>query len=171
MQKLTNKLVHEIVCQVVGEDVVPVVEYLKEKKNISEFRIAESLNEEVNRIRNMLYRLHTHNLVTYIRKKDKLKGWYISYWTLNPRAALTIQTKIHIAQIEGLKERLKREEDNLNGFFICPNLCSRLNLDSGLEYEFKCPECGTLMKQQDNQKTIERLKERIVDMEAAVPVV
>jgi transcription initiation factor TFIIE subunit alpha len=146
--------------------VLSVVEYLKDKKNISEFKIAESLNEEVNRIRNMLYRLHTHNLVTYIRKKDKLKGWYISYWTLNLNAVLVIQVKMKKEQIESLKERLEREEENINGFFLCPNLCSRLALDQAMFYNFKCPECGTLMNQQDNTRTIARLKEKIVELEA-----
>lgn len=167
--KITKKLVHEIVCEVVGEDVLPVIEYLKEKHNISEFKIAETLNEEVNRVRNMLYRLHTHNLVTYIRKKDKLKGWYISYWTLNLGAVTTIQDKMRVLKVESLKERLKREEDNLNGFFLCPSLCTRLSLDSAIEYEFKCPECGSLMKQQDNARTIVRLKEQIQEIEALIP--
>ncbi len=163
--KLTNKLIQDTIVEVVGEDVMPVVDYLKEKRNISEFKIAEALNIEVNRIRNILYRLHTHNLVTYIRKKDKLKGWYISYWTLNLKAVLTIQVKMKKNQVELLKERLEREEENINGFFICPNLCSRLSLDKAMFYNFKCPECGTLMNQQDNTKTIERLKERIADLE------
>ena len=164
--RLTNKLIHNTIVEVVGEDVIPIVEYLKEKKNISEFKIAEALNMEVNRIRNILYRLNTHNLVTYIRKKDKLKGWYISYWTLNLKAVLMIQVKMQKSQIESLKERLEREEENINGFFICPNLCSRLSLDKAMFYSFKCPECGTLMNQQDNTKTIERLREKIQELEA-----
>ena len=166
--KLTNKLVHDVITQVVGDDVMPVVEYLKEKRNISEFRIAEALNMEVNRIRNMLYRLNTHNLVTYIRKKDKLKGWYISYWTLNLKAALSIQTKIKVSQIENMKERLAKEEENVNGFFLCPNLCSRLAIDKAMFYSFKCPECGSLMNQQDNTRTIERLKENIKELETEI---
>ncbi len=165
-QRLTNKLINDTIVEVVGEDVLKVVDYLKDKKNISEFKIAEALDEEVNRVRNMLYRLHTHNLVTYIRKKDKLKGWYISYWTLNLREVLSIQVRMKKEQIESLKERLAREEENINGFFLCPNLCSRLALDQAVFYNFKCPECGTLMNQQDNTKTIERLKNKIEELEA-----
>ncbi len=164
--KLTNKLVHEVITQVVGDDVMPVVEYLKDKKNISEFKIAEELDMEVNRTRNILYRLHTHNLVTYVRKKDKLKGWYISYWTVNLKAVLSLQRKMKIDQIESMKERLQREEENVNGFFLCPSMCSRLPLDKAMFYSFKCPECGSLMNQQDNTRTIEILRERIKELEA-----
>ena len=163
--RLTNKLVHETISYVVGEDVLTVVEYLKGKANISEFKIAEALDEEVNRVRNMLYRLHTYNLVTYIRKKDKLKGWYISYWTLNLKTVKDLKQKIKEDQINKLKERLKKEEENLNSYFICPSVCARLNFDTAMDYEFRCPECGRMMVQQDNKKTIVNLKKRIKEME------
>jgi transcription initiation factor TFIIE subunit alpha len=166
--RLTNKVIHDTIIQVVGDDVIPVVEYLKDKSNISEFKIAESLDEEVNRVRNMLYRLHTHNLVTYIRKKDKLKGWYISYWTLNLKTVKDLINKIKVHQVDMLKDRLQREEENLNSFFICPSMCSRLSFDAAMEFEFKCPECGRMMAQQDNTRTIKHLKERIKEIEATI---
>jgi transcription initiation factor TFIIE subunit alpha len=169
--RLTNKLVNDTIAQVVGEDVLNVVEYLKEKSNISEFKIAEALDEEVNRVRNMLYRLHTFNLVTYIRKKDKLKGWYISYWTLNLKTIKSLYSKIKADQIDLLKERLKKEEDNLNSYFICPSVCARLNFDAAMEFEFKCPECGRMMVQQDNSKTIVNLRERIQEIESTIEAI
>ena len=74
-----------VVGDVVGADVISLVRSLKNKKNVSEFKIAETLKQEVNITRNMLYRLYDANLVTFIRKKDKVKGWYIYYWTFNPK--------------------------------------------------------------------------------------
>jgi transcription initiation factor TFIIE subunit alpha len=170
MIRMDQKLIHNTIAQVVGEDVLQVVEYLKDKSNISEFKIAESLDEEVNRIRNMLYRLHTHNLVTYVRKKDKLKGWYISYWTLNLKTVKDLYLKMKTDQIDVLKERLEREEANLNSYFICPSFCSRLNFDAAMEYEFKCPECGRMMAQQDNSRTIVNLKKRIEEIQETMNV-
>ena len=40
--------VYEKLSQHVGEDVIPIVKYLKDKKNISEFQIAEKVKYEVN---------------------------------------------------------------------------------------------------------------------------
>src|SRR3989338_1853179 len=74
----------QTVAEVVGQEAVPIVQYLKGKKNISEFKIAESIKAEVNSVRKMLYAMKTSNLVSYYRKKDRQKGWYISYWTLKP---------------------------------------------------------------------------------------
>ena len=81
--KLTNKIVEDVVTEVAGEDVVPLVKNLKNKKNVSEFKLAENIKKEVNEIRNMLYRLYDANLVSFIRRKDKKKGWYLYYWTFN----------------------------------------------------------------------------------------
>jgi len=161
--RVTQKLIKEIVHQVIGEDVLPLIIYLKGKKNISEFEIAESINIEVNEARNMLYRLHGHHLVTYHRKKDREKGWYISYWTFNPRRVLELKEKLHTERITHLKERLQREEANVNAFFMCNNMCARLTFEHALDFEFKCPECGVLMHQQDNTKTIEHLRTSIED--------
>ena len=79
--KLSNKLVEQVVTDVAGEDVIPLIKQLKNKKNVSEFKLAEALELEVNLVRNMLYRLYHANLVSFTRRKDKKKGWYIYYWT------------------------------------------------------------------------------------------
>ena len=63
--KLSNKIIEEVVSEVAGEDVVPLVKALKNRKNVSEFKLAENIKEEVNRTRNMLYRLYDANLVSF----------------------------------------------------------------------------------------------------------
>jgi transcription initiation factor TFIIE subunit alpha len=165
--KLTFKAARAIIAEIVGEDTLPVVDFLKDKKNISEFKIAEKIKMEVNTIRNILYRLHTHHLVVYHRKKDKIKGWYISYWTLNPGAARHNREKMQNERIDKLKDRLQKEEDNRNAFFLCTNVCVRLDIDQATDLEFKCPECGSILNQQDNSKTIENLRKQIDELESS----
>ncbi len=156
----------QTVAEVIGEEAVPVVQYLKGKKNISEFKIAESIKAEVNSVRKMLYAMQTSNLVSYYRKKDRQKGWYISYWTLNDPAFgdLSVATRKH--KLQQLKERLHKEEANQNLFYICPSLCVRLEFDKAADISFKCPECGSTLQHQDNTKTIEQLRTKIGEIEA-----
>ena len=71
--RISNKIIEEVVSEVAGADVVSLVVALKNKKNISEFKLAEDLKREVNEVRNMLYRLYNFNLVSFIRKKDNSK--------------------------------------------------------------------------------------------------
>ncbi len=159
--KVTDQLIRDIVVEVVGEDVIPVVEYLKNRENVSEFKIAEDIDCEVNRIRRILYRLYDKNLVSYRRKKDKIKGWSISYWTFNKPMIKHILRDMKRKRLMMLKERLQREEEYKGLFYICSKLCSRMDFDTAFLHNFKCPECGSVLEHQDNSKTIERLKEQL----------
>ena len=161
--KITDKLIQEVVVDVAGSDVVPLVTYLKNKKNISEFKIAEEIGREINETRNMLYRLFDYNLVSFIRKKDKKKGWYIYYWTFNPKRVKYLLYDLKRKKIEHLKERLKRE--NSNDFYICQNVCVRLDFEQATNFEYKCPECGTLMNQENNSQKIKEIEEEIQKLE------
>ena len=166
--KPISKAMQDALIDVVGEDVVPVVQYLKDKKNISEFKIAEDIRTEVNHVRSMLYRLHSHNLVSYYRKKDRQKGWYISYWTFNQNGLKHASAIVKKQKIEQLKERLNREEENRDLFYICQNMCTRMDFDSATDVGFKCPECGRMLANQENNKTIALLRTKIAEMERAV---
>jgi len=161
--KLTNTSLDELVTTTVGEDVLPLIHILRTKNNISEFKLAEMLNVTVNQMRNMLYRLNEQNLVNFIRKKDKKKGWYIYYWSLNKKSVESSMLKVKQKQLEDLKTRLAKEQEGM--FYVCPNGCMRLSMETAMEHEFRCQECGTLMKEQDNQRTIVNIKKMITDLE------
>src|SRR3989344_534359 len=136
--KITLKSLEDLVITIVGEDVLPLVRILWGKNNISEFKIAEMLNVTVNQVRNMLYRLN----------KKSIEG---------------VLTKVNQKQLEDLKARLSREAEGL--FYVCPMGCMRLQMEAAMEHEFRCQECGTLMKEQDNQKTVSNIKKMIIERE------
>ncbi len=166
--RFTTKKTNEIIGEAVGIDALPLVNFLKGKKNISEFVIAEKTRIEIHIVRNILYRLHNANLVEYKRKKDSKKGYYISYWTYNQKALKDVSKRMHVTKLHKLQERLEKEEKNAGCFFLCTNACVRLDFEQGTVNEFKCPECGSLLSQQDNTRTIEFLKEQIKELSAKV---
>ena len=100
--KLTEDKIYDTVREVVGEDTIPIIKYLKDKKNISDFKIAEEVDKDIHEIRNILYRLYNHNLVSYYRKKDRQKGWYISYWTFNKKRIKELLEKTGIVATPGV---------------------------------------------------------------------
>ena len=164
--RISKQLLTSTTAEAVGEDAVEVVIYLKGKENISEFQIAEDLKIDIHQIRNILYRLNNLHLATYIRKKDRQKGWYISYWTINAGRYKEIHEKLQVERLEKLKTKLDREQEYREGLYICPNLCTRMNFESAMELNYKCPECGKILNPQDNSRTIEHLKTMIAEMEA-----
>lgn len=165
--RISKDLISKTTTEAVGEDAIEIALYLKGKKNISEFTIAQDLNVDIHLVRNVLYRLNNLHLATYIRKKDRIKGWYISYWTLNPKRYFEISQKFQEERLEKLKEKLQKEQEYREGLYICPNLCTRMNFEAAMEHSYKCPECGRILNPQDNKRTIEHLKTMIAEMEEA----
>ena len=164
--KLSNKIIEDVVKDVAGEDVLPLVRILKNKKNVSEFKLAEKINQDVNITRNMLYRLYHANLVSFIRRKDKKKGWYIYYWTFKLKMIKFLALNLKKQKLERLKERLEREKGGQ--FFICKTKCMRLNFEQAVDFEFKCPECGQLMEMEDNLERIKKTEDDIKHLEKEI---
>ncbi len=167
-EKLTGKEIDDLVVNLIGEEILPLVVQLKNRVNVSEFKLADALNITVNQVRNMLYRMHQHNLVTFIRKKDKKKGWYIYYWTMNDAYMREAMINFMKRKLEDFKQKLEKEM--IGNYFICPNKCTRLALEQAMEQEFRCQECGELMQQQDNSRTIDNLKARINELDEEIRV-
>lgn len=162
IQKVTSKIIDQVVTEIAGPDVIPLVKILKNRKNVSEFKLAESIKEEINLTRNMLYRLYSANLVSFTRKKDKKKGWYIYYWTFNKKRVSDLLKTIKKTRLEKLEERLMREKSN--NFFLCPEKCMRLDFEQAVDFEYRCPECGDLLEQEDNAKKIKEIEKEVKEL-------
>lgn len=165
-KKIPLKLVEEVVIELAGMDVVPLVRELRNKTNVSEFALADKIKQEINITRNMLYRLYDNNLVSFIRKKDKKKGWYIYYWTFNENRARDLVKDIKLRKLERLKGKLEREKSTQ--FYFCKETNTRMDFPTALDYEFKCPESGLLLEAEDNTKRIEHLENAIANLEKEI---
>lgn len=161
--RLTPKLVEAIITEVAGADCIPLYKTLKGKSNISEFLLAEQIDNEINVTRNMLYRLYHANLVSFIRKKDKQKGWYIYYWTFNPLQLSHLFSTLRTNRISKLQERIEREQGS--HFYMCPERCMRLDFERATEFNYKCPECGILLDLSDNSQIVAELEKELSVLE------
>ena len=158
--KMTDRLLDELMIELIGEDSLKLIKLIKSRSNVSEFLIAEKLKISINQVRNILYRLQNYNLVTFTRKKDKKKGWYIYYWTFNLKRARELLLESKKNKLERFSKRLDRELHN--SFYVCPNSCIRMDEDTAMSYEYKCQECGTILAKEDNSKIIDQIKKEIV---------
>lgn len=164
--KISQNKIDALISESVGTDALEVVRHLIENgENISEFIMAEQLKIPINLIRNTLYRLQQQNLVTFMRKKDKKKGWYIYYWTFNRSHAETLDKSLKNEKIYSLKKRLNKEESE--EFFECPKKCIRLTVMRALESNFKCPDCDRILKQANNKKVIKEIRRELEELEGA----
>ena len=160
---MSVKIIEDVASRVAGEDVISLVKTLRNRRDVSEFTLANETRTEINLVRNRLYRLYNANLVTSIKKKDKKKGWYIYYWTLNLPRFQYLAKDLISNRLSQLKERLEREKSS--SFFMCQQRCIRLNFEQATDFEFKCPECGELLHQDDNAKKIKEIEKEIKTLE------
>ncbi len=165
--KPLNAKIAEVVRAAAGEDAIKLVKTMASGRNVSEFRIVKSTRLDIQKVRNLLYRLHSSNLADYKRVKDNKKGTYVSYWTFNKATVEELFSKLHQEKLQRFRERLDVETSNVNGFFICPAACTRADFVRAEQQRFRCEECGQLLQQEDNARTIDVLREKIREMEAA----
>jgi len=162
MNKGSNEkfaLLSEVIKKIAGKNTEPILPILIKKKNINEFTIAEKLKLTINQTRNILYKLHAFNIVSFTRKKDKRKGWYIYFWTIDEPRALQTLKDIKNKEIEKLEILLKNRQEKR--FFVCPEDNIELNEENAMHHEFICPECGKLLELANNEKRIREIVNKI----------
>jgi transcription factor E len=148
--QIPDDLLFDIVKQVAGSDTVNLIKIIKGKKNVSEFKIAEKMGISVNQVRNMIYRLQEHDLMAFIRKKDKNKGWYIYYWTFLLPKALNLMIDIKEKEVVDFEKELANLDTTRQ--YICEPCRIKLPEEEALEAQFICHSCGEIMKEQDSIK-------------------
>lgn len=152
-------LLKDISGLVAGKNTAPIVDLLFNKKNVNEFIIAKKLGLTINQIRNILYKLSDEGLVSFVRKKDKKKGWYTYFWTFNPDKALELLQRNVIKEIEQLGNQQKSRE--VKRFYFCKSCNIEVSEETALLNEFTCPECGEIYELNDNKKAINDLNSSI----------
>jgi transcription initiation factor TFIIE subunit alpha len=156
---MLDKLLYELIETIIGKNGRAIVDILKNKSDVNEFKIADKLKITINQLRNLLYKLDAQDVVSFIRKKDKQKGWYIYYWSLNVRKALELLAKLKEKEIHQLNSVLKSHENKR--FYFCKLCDIELTEETALNHDFLCPECGSLLQLQDNKDKILDIKKKI----------
>lgn len=152
----------DILCSITGPQHQNLIKSLLEKGKQSEFDLAEIISSDIKEVRKILYKLHNHDVVSFTRKKDREKGWYIYFWEVEVPKIKNYLLRIKKKELDYLSQSLVYEESHL--FFINPEYNVRLTFDEATEYDFRCPESGELLTQEDNVSKIMQIKERINDL-------
>ncbi|MAG39718.1 hypothetical protein CMI41_02015 [Candidatus Pacearchaeota archaeon] len=156
---MQEKLLFDLVEELAGEETGRIVSILFNKKNVNEFLISRKMELTINQVRNILYKLSNFGLVSFIRKKDNKKGWYIYYWTLNTEKSLAMIESSLQKKITELQQELQRRETER--FFVCKPCGIETTEALALEHGFSCEECAEVYNLSDNTKIIRETKSKI----------
>ncbi len=153
------KFLKSIVEMLVNKQSAPIIDLLVDKKNVNEFLIAKKLKLTINQTRNILYKLSDYGLVSFIRKKDKRKGWYIYFWTLNTYQSLKLLEENLRKELANLELQLKNRIEKR--YYVC-NTCSlEINEETALLNNYVCPECEEVYQLSPNTEFISELEKNI----------
>ena len=153
------KLLKDLVIQVAGKNTEIIIDILKDEKPVNEFKIADKLKLTINQARNILYKLYNQNIVSFARKKDEKKGWYIYSWSLNVPKSLERLKAMKEKELDGIEHQLKSRENKR--FYKCPNECMEFNEESAMLHHFTCPECGSVLQLASTEELAKDLKIKI----------
>lgn len=157
--KTLKKILKEVVTLIVGKQAEDIVDLLDTKKHVNEFIIAKKLDLTINQTRNILYKISDHGLVSYIRKKDKKKGWYTYFWKIEILKSLEFMKSNLLKKIDQLEYKIKSRETKR--FYICERCNIELSEENALLYNFTCNECGDVLALKDNTKFVREMKKNL----------
>lgn len=158
-----EEILISIILDTLGKNAADISSLLLGKKNVNEFIIAKKINLTINQTRNLLYKLSDLGLISFIRKKDKRKGWYTYFWTLNIEKSYSLLENILKKKIEDLNQAIKNREDKR--FFYCKICKTEVTEETALLNEFTCKECGEVYELAENKKFISEIKSKLVKIQ------
>lgn len=162
MIDLNEPVVDGYLIRLVGEDGVEMIKNMPEGE-VTDEQIAESTGILLNIVRRTLFILNENKLAVCRRERDSSSGWLTYLWTLDMTDVGPQLMKEKKRLVKNLKTRLEFEEDSV--FYNCPEGCVRMNFKEATECEFLCPLCGEDMMFDDNAELIEKVVQRITDIE------
>lgn len=163
------ELLKIIVEDLINKQSVVIIDLLAGKKNVNEFHIAEKLGLTINQTRNILYKLSDYGLVSFTRKKDKRKGWYIYFWELNAHQSLVLLKDKLEKKIEALEAQLKNRRESR--YYLCETCSIEVDEENALLNNFVCPECENVYILSESSDIIKNLEKNIAKLRKEVELV
>jgi len=158
---LENPLVQQILLDILEDNIegFDVLSTLIEVGESTDDEISRRLNLKLNTVRKILYKLYDARLVDYTKEKEEDINWYTYTWRPTLDKLPWVVKKRAQEMLKKLKEQLILEENHM--FFYCPRCEIKYIFEEAMDCGFRCPHCGETLKEYDNSRDIELLKEQI----------
>jgi len=126
--------------------------------------ISKKTKLKVNEIRASLNKLHYLGIINYSKIKAKKSNWYTYTWFLQKERVQELLKERYSDELEEIEKKLDMHSNYV--FFNCGNGCDHLPFELAFEYNFKCPECGTIMKEKNTKKERITLRRKAREIKA-----
>jgi transcription initiation factor TFIIE subunit alpha len=159
-----SKIAEELILSIAKEDGLELAKLLNKMGKTDEFTLAEKFGRDVNYVRSLLYSLYEYKIVSYSRKRDPKKMWWIYYWEISEERINELLTKNLKKEI--LELRAQKEKMSDNQIFECKE-CGRIfNFESAAENNFLCPADSDVLQYVDSSFLLNEIEEKTSDLES-----
>jgi transcription initiation factor TFIIE subunit alpha len=162
---LNDPAIRDYIIEHAGELGLVVAGLIREHQPILGVDLVELVDEKASTVRKAMYRLEEARVAEYEKDTDK-SGWETFTWRLTLNEVKYLINHQRKERLAHLKERLDFAAQT--EFYQCPNEHPRVDFESAMEIDFKCPHCDTMMANVDNSDHIERLVREIHELEQLV---
>ena len=156
-----NPVAETVLLKVIGEDGLNMVKQVMGSE-LTDERIAEISNLDLNFVRKTLFILYENRLATYRRENDEESGWLTYYWTLHMDNLSGFFDGELRKTLRNLERRLEYEKENI--FYACEPCGLRVSFDEAMDNSFKCPNCGSMLMHWENQPIIDMLEKKVAEL-------
>jgi transcription initiation factor TFIIE subunit alpha len=148
----------------VGEDALEMIKRASNKE-LTDERIAEETDTNLNTVRRTLYLLYENRLANYRRERDKDSGWLTYLWQIDLSEIERNLNEEAQKLIRRLSSRLDFEQQNI--CYTCENGCGRFLFENASEYDFVCPVCQAGLNYQDSSILVAAMKKKLDELRIA----
>lgn len=146
-----------------SEEAVLIITALKAVHETTDDEISTQTGIRLNSVRKILYKLYDHSLVALRRSRDEHTGWFVFHWRLQPDQLEGFIYNQKRRVLEKLQARL--EYENAHDFYYCHTpQCQRTPFEEAMELVFRCSTCNKPMMHYDNNRIIEALNMKIMEL-------
>jgi transcription factor E len=110
-------------------------------------------------VRNILYKVSDYGLVSFIRKKDKKKGWYTYFWKIEIEKSLEFLKENLFKKMEIVHNQIVSRQTK--EFYHCEKCNIEFTEETALVHNFMCNECGEIMSRKDNTPVIKEYNKEL----------
>lgn len=162
---LEDPVIREYIYEATGEQGMVLAEIIRDNQPILGVDIVEMVEDKPSNVRRVLYRLEEARVAEYEKDTDR-SGWETFTWRMTLNEVKYLINQQRKEQLDHLRNRLNFEE--ITAFYQCPEDHPRVDFDTAIELDFKCPVCDIPMENIDNSDEIARLQETIRNLEEVI---
>lgn len=153
---MDEKKVRLIISTLINDAAAEVAAYVFNNPDTTEFEIERDLGYTIKDIRTLFYEIEGYTLINRENRKNKELNQYYYHWNLDLNKFVQVFKTEISKRLKNLNKELD-DEKNLQ-WFMCPNCIQRNHYEDCLEFDFECPNCQSLMNEDDNSRRIKRLE-------------